>query len=651
MNNAQLLAWLDTCLKAGWIRAIDRGLAALLMRQGCSPQVSLLASLASHQVGRGHTCLSVSRLAEGPEYYMELPPATWRPSSEIETPEHIETILNLAFIHTPQSLLLDQVISVISNSDAVQVLGQHPDQLQPLVYDPKQQLLFLRRYWQHEKNIRAWLLQRMSSNQKLSTTPDFVQSVISSLIPKHDDSNNKEPSWQRIACANAVKHSFSVITGGPGTGKTYTVVRVLSTLLKLQPDLKIALAAPTGKAAARMQESIDNALATDKLPEFDLLNAQLTQKASTIHRLLGAQRGTRYFRHHQTHPLPFDVVVIDEASMIDTEMFDYLLNAIGENTKLVLLGDKDQLAPVETGSILSSIGQGADQGGYSPEHLQWLEAASGEQIPIHYQSEAPQATRMNHIVMLRESRRFSGVIRDLAVAVNQCDVYEANAQLEQLDSIPELRKRMPEVEDVLPRLVSGFCDFQNACQQRELATQPDAWATKVLSSFGHYQILTALRSGPWGQRSLNTLITQTLGGKPDKWYHGRPVMVTSNDYSLNLNNGDIGVALKHPSDGLLKVAFPGKEKDSIRWVLPSRLMDVETVYAMTVHKSQGSEFKHTVLVLPERGSPVVTKELIYTGITRAKEKLTMVVPNKKVWEQAVQTKIERLGGLFGEFKD
>lgn len=657
-----LAAWQEQ----GWLRPLDRSLAMMLLRQGASDFEALMAALVSHQIGRGHTCLSLVELATDPQRTLDIPPAQW----EARNAYLMHSSALMKNLLKPTELLCQ----VLGENDLKQLStrwleqarqGQtcawQPEQkatgLHPLVYDEHTQLLFLRRYWSYEQRINHWLYERMqrSAEQVDAAT---IKAIVERLIPDVTE----HPSWQRIACANAAQQSFSVITGGPGTGKTYTVLRVLATLSELhrvtapERTLRIALAAPTGKAAARMQESISQSLQETQSDEFNQLQTILPAKASTLHRLLGSQRNSRYFRHHRGMPLPYDVVVIDEASMIDTEMFDALLDALAPSTRLILLGDKDQLAPVEAGSILAALCQGAEQGGYSASHWQWLQAASGEPLPAETQTAGSQ-TRLDHVVMLRKSMRFSGAIADLAMAVNACDVEAANAVLAAHAAMPSspvqvVETRQPQNAAVAAnwlslQLLSGYDNFVKACGETPSPEETDTWALRVLSAYGEFQFLTALRAGPYGQKAVNTAVAGHFGQTPDHWYHGRPVMVTANDYSLSLNNGDIGIALNHPESGLLKVVFPGKEPGTVRWVLPSRLAQVETVYAMTVHKSQGSEFAHAVLVLPDRSSPVLTKELIYTGITRAKKQLTLVIPNQQVWRQALQQRIERLGGLFG----
>ena len=608
----------------GWLRAIDAHLYTLLRREGVSEPVAALAALASYQVGRGHTCLSVPALLASPRLTLGL---------EEEWPEFEQAFADLL-----------PVAPDLSTSEAVHVQGQPETELRPLVWDAGYQLLYLRRYWQYEQRIAQWLQARKDPLEVPNA--QRLRALIQDLMPAADTGVN----WQRVACANAAKQRFSVITGGPGTGKTYTVVRVLATLLALNEHLSIALAAPTGKAAARMDASVAEALADSSQGPLGRVHSALTRKASTLHRLLGVQRHSRYFRHHQAQPLPYDVVVVDEASMIDTELFAALLDAIGPNTRLILLGDKDQLAPVEAGSILASLCRYAEQRQYSSAHGQWLMDATGEVLPQPAEGDAD-----DHIVMLEGSVRFKGAIADLAQAVNGCDVQAAQTAL----ASPQLQvvqsRREPQLWTEAERnalwqdLAKGFKPFVQLCKEQPAIEHADAWAAQVLAQFAQYQVLTALRAGPWGQQHINQAMSGLFATQSGLWYPGRPVMVTGNDYGLNLLNGDVGVTLVHPEDGRLRVVFPTPKTDlnpsGVRWILPSRLDAVETVYAMTVHKSQGSEFQHAVLVLPDRHTPVLTKELIYTGITRAKSDLTLVIPNQAVWVQGVQTRIERLGGL------
>jgi exodeoxyribonuclease V alpha subunit len=490
--------------------------------------------------------------------------------------------------------------------------------------------------------------------------------------------------WQKLACALATRSGFSIVTGGPGTGKTTTVVRLLALLqapaVEAAKPLRIRLAAPTGKAAARLTESISAQVRS--LSVAEAVRDKIPTDVTTVHRLLGSRPGTRHFRHHAGNRLPLDVLVVDEASMIDLEMMANLLDALPAHARLVLLGDKDQLASVEAGAVLGDLCRDAEAGWYNPATRAWLESVSGENLGA---SDLQQDLDGSHplaqqVVMLRHSRRFgegSG-IGQLSRLVNQQRPEEARALLKARDHADLFALGLKGEQDrAFERLVlegqgeqaQGYRHYLQVMRERRPAADTDpsdplwsTWARDVLQAFDAFQLLCAVRQGPWGVEALNVRITralfkQKLIDSEQQWYEGRPVLMTRNDYGLNLMNGDIGIALNLPErEGLkagqpvLRVAFARNDGQSgVRFVLPSRLNDVETVYAMTVHKSQGSEFAHTALILPDRLNPVLTKELIYTGITRAKNWFSLIEPRAGVFEDAVRRKVKRLSGLMLEF--
>ncbi|MFY7913489.1 MAG: exodeoxyribonuclease V subunit alpha, partial [Rubrivivax sp.] len=450
----------------------------------------------------------------------------------------------------------------------------------------------------------------------------------------------------------------------PGTGKTTTVVKLLAVLqhLALQRPaarpLRVRLAAPTGKAAARLAESVATArskLALDALPGGPALLAHLPREVGTLHRLLGVKPGSRHFRHHAQQKLPLDVLVIDEASMVDLEMMAAVLEALPRHARLVLLGDKDQLASVEAGAVLGTLCRRADGGHYTPATRAWVKQVTGQDMGDTMTDPEGQPADQA-IVKLRRSHRFganSGIGR-LAQAVNAGQAALAGQLLAQ--ALPDLAlvaldARGRALSALAVESPSGWRDtFAVLRQQRPSAGAAqgdhDAWAQQVLKAAGRFQVLCAVRGGPQGVEAVNRRIAQALAAEglipsAEGWFLGRPVMVTRNDYALGLMNGDVGVTLHGPSGGSgeppLRAAFPDG-LGGIRWVLPSRLQDVETVFAMTVHKSQGSEFDHVSLVLPGHMSAVVTRELLYTTITRARVRFTLVAPEGRmeVLQQAVQ---------------
>ncbi|MBE93344.1 MAG: exodeoxyribonuclease V subunit alpha [Idiomarina sp.] len=621
-----LREWRD----AGWIRSIDLAFVEFLQQAGETHSEVLLAAVcASHEAGRGHTSIDINALQNEPESALNLPPEN-RYSPNCDTPSALFRQFGT------------NVEAVLTQSHCVDADGKGN---QPLVLSGSK--LYLRRYWQYEAFIENDLQARMSDRP--ITNDDLLKSTLAKLFDKPDDDKTEEINWQRVACANTVRNRFSVITGGPGTGKTYTVVRLLTalqhqTLFLGLPPLRVSLAAPTGKAAARLTESIEselNRLRGDaKLATLkDALDA-IKPEGKTLHRLLGVKPNSRAFKHHADNPLRTDVVIVDEASMIDIEMMTALLKATPKNARLVLIGDKDQLASVEAGAVLGNLCEGTDQGHYRTETAQWLQQVADTPAFPDDLIDDNGEQRLQHVVKFRKSYRFKGPIADLANAINQQDNVATKQELEKAKNADEdypvslyevSSLDAPAFEALVKRnLTSGSLTLhvRNNADTTTDANNINDIAQEALQNLSNFQILTALREGPWGVKAVNQKVGDILGVNANTWYEGRPVMVTKNDYGLKLNNGDIGLTFKDPEHGHLRVAFPDQtnksENKGVRWVLPSRLTHIETVYAMTVHKSQGSEFKHTVMVLPDHDSPVLSKELLYTGITRAKERLSLV---------------------------
>ena len=660
-----LLTLLDRWVERGWLRALDRAFISFLEERapGSDPLVLLAAALASHQLGHGHVCLDLDQTLAEPDFALSLPPE----GDALTGP-----------LLLPSQLLASQDLSTwlqrVAASPLVADGNTAMHGSRPLVLSG--QRLYLRRYWSYERRIDAALQERLAHGE---ATPGDLPSRLAQLF--EGGAMPGQVDWQKLACALATRAAFSIITGGPGTGKTTTVVRLLALLqapaVEQGRPLRIRLAAPTGKAAARLTESIGQQV--ERLTVSAQVREQIPTDVSTVHRLLGSRPGSRHFRHHAGNPLPLDVLVVDEASMIDLEMMATLLDALPPRARLVLLGDKDQLASVEAGAVLGDLCRDAEEGCYTPATQAWLEQVSGESLATSglRSGDARQHPLAQQVVMLRFSRRFgegSG-IGQLARLVN---TQQAQRARDLLTLAPEdvfsLAVR-GEQDRALDRLLlqglgrgaegpQGYRRYLHTIsRQRPAPGTPgddprwEAWAGEVLHSFETFQLLCAVRKGPWGVAGLNQRVERVLNNaglidSHQPWYEGRPVLMTRNDYGLGLMNGDIGIALRLPDERgepILRVAFARNDgRGGVRFVLPSRLSDVETVFAMTVHKSQGSEFSHTALVLPDTLNPVLTKELVYTGITRAKHCFSLIEPRPGIFEEAVSRKVRRISGLMLE---
>ncbi|MGG5287140.1 exodeoxyribonuclease V subunit alpha [Pseudomonas viridiflava] len=665
-----LLILLERWVERGWLRALDRAFVAFLsdLDPQADPLVLVAAALTSHQLGHGHVCLDLYETLKEPDFALSLPPEGDLQSTPMLLPSQLLAALDGA---AWCQALADSTLVARAGDSSVEALQK------PLVLSDRR--LYLRRYWTYERRIAAALRQRLAQDE---APPSDLAQRLDTLFGAANPAPDAVIDWQKLACALATRRAFSIITGGPGTGKTTTVVRLLALLqapaVQSGQPLRIRLAAPTGKAAARLTESI-----SQQVQSLDV-SAEVRQKipaeVTTVHRLLGSRPGTRHFRHHAGNPLPLDVLVVDEASMIDLEMMANLLDALPPHARMVLLGDKDQLASVEAGAVLGDLCRDAEEGFYSPETQAWLEAVSGEQLDKGglRQGDAQQHPLAQQVVMLRHSRRFgqgSG-IGQLARLVNQQQDQQARALLAAGSHSDVFALALKGEQDLkFERLVldglgkgeqgpQGYRHYLNVLANERPAqgsTLDDPcwtlWARSVLEAFDSFQLLCAVRKGPWGVEGLNQRITHALFNanlieSEQQWYEGRPVLMTHNDYGLGLMNGDIGITLRLPErEGedkqVLRVAFPRNDgSGGVRFVLPSRLNEVETVYAMTVHKSQGSEFAHTALILPEALNPVLTKELIYTGITRAKHWFSLIEPRQGVFEEALRRKVKRLSGLM-----
>ena len=663
---AALLALLDDWTDQGWLRPLDAALARFVAEHSPAPPPCLLlaTALLSQLEGQGHACLPLDDLAADAPGLLG-----WGPEAGQALLALLATLPAPA--DWPTHLQASPVVAVVA-------AGHATDPGQPLVLDAGR--LYLRRYWGCEQRLAAQVLARGPAIET-APGPDTTRvrhwldqlfpaaEPAAATLPAETDAPEAAPfDWQKAACAIALRGGLSVITGGPGTGKTYTAARLLALLLALtdQPQrLRIALAAPTGKATARLRQAIEAALAGlqqrlgDGLP-WHLLIDQVAA-ARTLHGLLGARPGTRRLRHGPQRPLEVDVLIVDEASMVHLEMMAALLDALPPQASLVLLGDKDQLASVEAGAVLGDLCQHAQAGRYRPATLAYLAAATGQAVPAGLEDAAGPALAQQ-TVMLRRSQRFGGAIGALAAAVNAGDAATAQALLRAspAGAVAWLPAATPAaVAGLALAGRDGAAGGYQPCLAL-LAQRPprgadrshqQAWVARVLQAFEQFRVLCALREGDWGVAGLNRLIQARLAQagllQPrGDWYEGRPVIVSRNDADLGVFNGDIGLALRAGADdGGLRVWFA--DGAALRSVSVGRLPAVETAFAMTVHKAQGSEFDHTVLVLPPEGAGGASRELIYTGITRARSALTLVSARPELLAQGLARSSRRSSGLAG----
>jgi exodeoxyribonuclease V alpha subunit len=469
----------------------------------------------------------------------------------------------------------------------------------PLVVDAGR--LYLHRYYRYERRLADRLLQLAAVRHPV---PD-LELLLDGCFPVATATTDR----QRLAARLALTRSLTLITGGPGTGKTYAVARILALLLLVHgPDLRLALTAPTGKAAMRLRQSIAAGVTGLDLPPE--LAAAVPEQASTLHRLLGVRADSSHFRHDAGNPLPAGVVVVDEASMIDLALMSKLVDALGPTTRLILLGDRDQLASVESGAVLADCSRS---------------------LP-------------DNTVELDRTYRFDHGISELAALVNSSDGDGAWELLDSAaaDSVSLVRGSF------LTHAVARYRDYMTAAAQAEGESQIQA----LFALLNRFRVLCAVHRGERGTAAVNAAIE---GGLRDAgcavpfdeiWYPGRPVLVTSNDYSLDLFNGDVGICLPDQALGGRSTVWFERPEGRLRSILPSRLPQCETVFAMTIHKSQGSEFDEVLVVLPEHDSQVLSRELVYTAITRAR-KSVRIDARREVLAMAAGRTLDRSSGLAG----
>ncbi|AIA54173.1 exodeoxyribonuclease V subunit alpha [Acidithiobacillus caldus] len=619
-DRSRILKLLDDWHRAGWIGPLEPALARWMAERDpdIAPELLFLAAITVHLEGLGHTSLDVPAFLAQPLYYLDWPE---------QAGEALEEFL-AAMGSGPeawQAALIrgGRMLAQYHDRTPPNISQRGPET--PLVWDGRR--LYLRRHFRDE-----WEIDRQLQSRVGTTVAYFSEGSATLTRLFGPASSSSAGDGQRLACALAAERGFTLITGGPGSGKTYTIARLLVLLMQAAPR-RVALAAPTGKAALRMdtalRQSVDDFVRRGDDDLADLLRQ--VPPAQTLHRLLGARPGTRRLRHDAHRPLNFDLLVVDEASMIQHDLMAALLRATPARSQLILLGDPDQLASVEAGAVLAEICRG--RAVYSPATAEDLKRRWG--IALAADSLRDDASALEEaVVRLSSSYRFDGPIAKLATAIRSGDA----------ECVIDLLAASTTVEGsalgwIDPRAGAGRANFLELAERTWRSTQARleqvpsgetehaTWVRELLAAADTFRILCALREGPWGVAGINAQMAAQLRppGYSGDWYPGRPVLVQRNDPIAGVYNGDLGLVLPD-TQGRLQVYFPrGPQLAPLR-LHPQRLGDATSAYALTVHKAQGSEFQRVLLILPPEDSPVLSRELLYTAVTRARREFIAVTP-------------------------
>jgi len=534
--------------------------------------------------------------------------------------------------------------------------------------------LYLRRYYEFESELSTYIEEKLVNNELSSSQQQKVKECLQTLFPEQDD---HDIDWQKIAVANSINKNFSIIAGGPGTGKTYTVIKLLAALLMLESkvcdsdfseektiesipqisgtSLRIALVAPTGKAAQRLSESIVKAIAGFKGQIASDILLDIPSDAQTLHRLLGVIPNSPNFKHNQDNLLPIDVLLIDEVSMVDLALMTRVFRALPKHTKVIMLGDADQLPSVSVGSVLADIAPRPHLG-YSPDNLSYLIEVTNDDFvkKSEYKALFKSVSRKtqtskrfaDQLVFLTKSRRFDGeggiglLAKSVIAGQSELSWKLLTAVAQQCDenNNSELTLLTNDVDNWLPTLVKQYFEPMFSCNNVD----------EAFSLLAKFRLLCATRQGELGVEKLNEKVKLLLQAKGkiqgiDTLYQAQPIMISENDYRLGLYNGDVGILWRNGSGHLMAVFETST--DELKWIMPSRLPAFTTVYAMTIHKTQGSEFEHVTMILPKQSNnKLLSRELLYTAITRAKSHLS-IASTYGVWQQGVEGQVKRFSGL------
>ena len=721
-NPQVLLSQMQCWLELGWIKAIDFVLAKFMYQQSQKISSAVIFSivLVSHQLGRGHVCLDLNNVLKNAKFLLSLPPISDKKllelrqtyTQEIFTPEEIIQQLNLDNINNWIDELVnfgDEIICKLEKGENLQ-----DKQIKPFIL--KNNNLYFYRYKNDEEIIENNILNRLNSgnsNNNFDSLENTKKEKFIDLVSQVFPSENKEIDYQKVAAVIACKRNFCIITGGPGTGKTSTVLKIillLQELHKLQKNnnidsnqntkLNIKLAAPTGKAAARLESAIKEN--TNKL-KSNLKNIisentfeNIPQQVNTLHKLLGAGDFQNNYKYNKNNPLALDLLIVDEASMISVDLMSALMSALSKDTKLILLGDKDQLTSVEAGSLLNELCSNVknDLQHYNLQTINELQEFFPREIIKNFwfnnNNYANKNTNKNintninllnqSIIKLQKSYRFNeqSGIGQLAKAVNENNFNSIENIFMQEDNKNSLQKISFKMNkkafDNL--IINGYGNYLQAVKNLQNNLQNYSFdelnkqAENILKLHQQFQVLCVIRHSEFGVNAINKYITNLLikanlisensiinnTNNSTLLFCGLPILITKNNEEFQLRNGDIGIVLPYLNN-TLRIAFLANSNDNsskknILWIAPNLLKDYESVFALTVHKSQGSEFDHVVLIFPEQQNPILSRELLYTGITRAKNKFTLIETNSdsksnnKLLKNTIKHKIYRCGGLF-----
>jgi len=537
-------------------------------------------------------------------------------------------------------LAKDHILSGIFEIDEfISILLQYKfagitDEQRPVVIDGH--FIYLNRFYRYEKFLSEWVIKK----SRLISMDKGTKAKLGNVLPRFFNIGSKEIDWQKFAVLTAVFSNFSAISGGPGTGKTTTIAKlflIINEIYDKKPVIK--LCAPTGKAASRLSDAIVGVL--DNISYKKKIDLE---KASTIHRLLKFNPETNSFKYNKTNRLKADIIIVDEASMIDLKLMTHLAEAVPEEARVILLGDRFQLASVSPGSVFADICGGEFEMNYSEKLVNSIQPFF--EYPLQFDSVKDEtASLRDSVVELKKNYRFSDVSSIAKIAdsirednIDQCLAITAH-QEDDLEFI-EIGGRN-EFFNLMERIVE-----KHILQLVDIKSPEEGF--KISSEFA---ILSPVKDGYFGVENINFMIENMIRKRKkislnQSWYNGKLVIMSRNDYRENLFNGDIGVTIVDNKN--VDVYFDNGEAN-LKKISPVRLSSCKPFYATTVHKSQGSEFDNIYIVIPEHFSRVLTKELLYTAVTRAKKKVVFI-GNKGVFKMALEKKTERRSGLAGRLR-